>query len=72
MDKLSSYRENVDEAMKKVKNNIDYFDCFGDVFVTQKLKSYLDNVYFEMEKIKLLLLSKEEEYSAKESTSENN
>ena len=62
MDKLTSYRTNVDDAMKKVKNNIDYFDCFGD----------LENIYFEMEKIRLLLLAKEEEYTEKETTSENN
>jgi len=70
MNKLTDYRTNVDDAMKKVKNNIDYFDSFGDVFVTQKLKEYLDNIYAEMEKIRLLLLTKEEEYV--EPSSENN
>jgi hypothetical protein len=72
MDKLTNYRANVDDAMKKVKNNIDYFDCFGEVYVTQKLKEYLDNIYFEMEKIRLLLLAKEEEYTEEVPTSENN
>ena len=72
MDKLANYRTNVDDAMKKVKNNIDYFDCFGEVFVTQKFKEYLENIYFEMEKIRLLLLAKEEEYTEKETTAENN
>lgn len=72
MDKITHYRANVDEAMKKVKNNIDYFDSFGDVYVTQKFKEYLDNIYGEMEKIRLLVLSKEDDFVELEANTDNN
>lgn len=61
MNKLVNYRNDVDLSMKKIKNNIDYFDSFGDVYIPQKCKEYLENIYNEMEKLKLLLLEKEEE-----------
>ena len=64
MNKINRYRINVEEAMKKIKNNSDYFDSFGDVYVTQLFKSYLDNIYDEMEKIRLLVLEKEDDLVA--------
>ena len=64
MNKINRYRINVEEAMEKIKNNSDYFDSFGDVYVTQLFKSYLDNIYDEMEKIRLLVLEKEDDLVA--------
>jgi len=71
MNKINRYRVNVEDAMKKIKNNSDYFDSFGDVYVTQLFKSYLDNIYDEMEKIRLLVLEKEEDLVTLPSNSDN-
>lgn len=71
MNNISNYRNNIDVAMKKIKNNIDYFDSFGDVYVTQKFNEYLGNIYGEMEKLRLLVLSKEEDLVVLEPNSDN-
>ena len=71
MNKITRYRANIDDAMKKVKNNIDYFDSYGDVYVTQKFCEYLNNVYDEMEKLRLLVLSEEDDLVGLEPNSDN-
>ena len=57
---IMRYRNNIDDAMKKVKNNIDYFDSYGDVYVTKKFSEYLNNIYEEMEKLRLLVIVEED------------
>ena len=71
MNKITRYRNNIDDAMKKVKNNIDYFDSYGDVYVAQKFCEYLNNVYDEMEKLRLLVLSEEDDLVVLEPNSDN-
>lgn len=71
MNKISRYRENIDSAMKKVKNNIDYFDSFGDVYVVKKINEYLNNIYDEMERLKLFVLPMEEEFINIDETKNN-
>ena len=71
MNKITRYRVNIDDAMKKVKNNIDYFDSYGDVYVTQKFCEYLNNIYDEMEKLRLLVLSEEDDLVVLEPNSDN-
>ena len=71
MNKITRYRANIDDAMKKVKNNIDYFDSYGDVYVAQKFCEYLNNVYDEMEKLRLLVLSEEDDLVVLEPNSDN-
>ena len=71
MNKVVRYRNNIDDAMKKVKNNIDYFDSYGDVYVTKKICEYLNNIYDEMEKLRLLVLAEEDELVVLETNSDN-
>lgn len=71
MNNVSNYRNSIDVAMKKIKNNIDYFDSFGDLYVTQKFNEYLNNIYSEMEKLRLLVLSKEEDLVVLEPNTDN-
>lgn len=71
MNKITRYRTNIDDAMKKIKNNIDYFDSYGDVYITQKFCEYLNNIYDEMEKLRLLVLSEEDGFVVLESNSDN-
>ena len=52
MSKLTNYIDKIDDAASKIKNNMDYFDSFGEMYIPQKLKDYLSNIYKEMDKVK--------------------
>lgn len=53
MSKLTNYIDKIDAAASKIKNNMDYFDSFGEMYIPKKLKDYLSNIYKEMDKVKI-------------------
>lgn len=55
MNNLDSYKSSLDEVAGKIKNNCNYFSSFGDVYVSKKIKEYLDNIYSELQKVKELI-----------------
>ena len=55
MSKLTNYIDAIDNAAGKIKNNMDYFDSFGEMYIPKKLKEYLSNIYKEMDKVKTIV-----------------
>lgn len=56
MNNTSKYIEDIDDALKKIKNNSDYFNSFGDIYIMNELKNHLDIIYEEINKVKSLAL----------------
>ena len=55
MNSVDSYKSALDAALSKVNNNSNYFASFGDIYIAQKTKEYLDNIAKEIEKTILLI-----------------
>lgn len=49
---LDAYNTKVDSAMNKVKNNIDYFESFGNAFLATKVRENLEAAVDEIERVK--------------------
>lgn len=49
---LDAYNTKVDAAMNKVKNNIDYFESFGNAFLATKVRENLEAAVDEIERVK--------------------
>jgi len=62
INNITKYKNLLSDSLDKVKNNSDYFNSFGDVYITKKIKEYLDNIYGEMEKINSLIIEKEDSF----------
>lgn len=62
MTDITSYRKEIEDSMKRVKNNCDYFASFDDLYIPQKLKEHLDIIYTEMEKIRDIVVEKEKDF----------
>ena len=63
--------DNGKSCVTRIMEDDEYLETLNTK-MQEELKEYLDNIYFEMEKIRLLLLAKEEEYTEEVPTSENN
>ena len=55
MNSVTEYRDNLEKNLERLENNSQYFGKFGDVYITNKVKEYIDNIIAEMEKVEKLL-----------------
>lgn len=62
MNNVVRYKNEIDDVLKKVKNNIDYFDSFGEVYIPVTLKNHLEIIYEEMAKVKEVVTEKENNF----------
>lgn len=60
MNSITRYRNDIDSSLKKIKNNINYLENFGDAYIPQKINDYLEPIYAEMEKLRDLVIEQED------------
>lgn len=60
MNNIIRYRSDIDSSLKKIKNNINYLENFGEAYIPQKINEYLEPIYAEMEKLRDLVLEQED------------
>lgn len=60
MNNIIRYRSDIDSSLKKIKNNINYLENFGEAYIPQKINEYLEPIYVEMEKLRDLVLEQED------------
>lgn len=60
MNNIIRYRSDIDGSLKKIKNNINYLENFGEAYIPQKINEYLEPIYAEMEKLRDLVLEQED------------
>ena len=55
MSKVVDYKKEIEESRKKLLNNSNYLDSFGDFYIAKYLKENVDAIADEMTKIKVLI-----------------
>ena len=60
MNSITRYRNDIDSSLKKIKNNINYLENFGNAYIPQKINDYLEPIYAEMEKLRDLVIEQED------------
>lgn len=55
MNNIDNYKENISSSLDKLKNNSNYFAHFGNIYITQKLKTYVDEIITEVKKVQTLV-----------------
>lgn len=60
MNSITRYRNDIDASLKKIKNNINYLENFGNAYIPQKINDYLEPIYAEMEKLRDLVIEQED------------
>lgn len=55
MSKIADYKKEILDARKKLQNNSNYFDSFGDFYITKFLKENVDGALDEMTIVKFLV-----------------
>lgn len=60
MNSITRYRNDIDSSLKKIKNNINYLENFGNAYIPQKINGYLEPIYAEMEKLRDLVIEQED------------
>ena len=60
MNNITRYRNDIDSSLKKIKNNINYLENFGNAYIPQKINDYLEPIYAEMEKLRDLVIEQED------------
>ena len=60
MNNITRYRNDIDSSLKKIKNNINYLENFGNADIPQKINDYLEPICVEMEKLRDLVIEQED------------
>ena len=60
MNNITRYRNDIDSSLKKIKNNINYLENFGNAYIPQKINDYLEPICVEMEKLRDLVIEQED------------
>lgn len=60
MNNISKYKNNIDDVLNKIENNINYFNNFGDAYIPLTLKGHLEVILEEFNKVKELVDEKED------------
>lgn len=60
MNSITRYRNDIDSSLKKIKNNINYLENFGNAYIPQKINDSLEPIYAEMEKLRDLVIEQED------------
>lgn len=55
MSNIDDYKENINVSLDKLQNNSNYFEHFGNIYIPQKLKSYIDEIIIEVKKVQTLV-----------------
>lgn len=55
MSNIDDYKENINSSLEKLQNNSNYFAHFGNIYIPQKLKVYVDEIITEVKKVQMLV-----------------
>ena len=55
MNSIDNYKENINSSLDKLQNNSNYFAHFGNIYIPQKLKVYVDEIITEVKKVQALI-----------------
>ena len=61
MNSIAKYRDNIEDVVSKLNNNINYFNNFGDAYIPLTLRNHLEVIVEEFNKVNDLLVENEEE-----------
>ncbi len=63
MNSITKYKDNIEDVVNKLNNNINYFNNFGDAYIPLALKSHLEVIVSELNKVKEIAAEKKEDNS---------
>lgn len=61
MNSIAKYKDNIEDVVSKLNNNINYFNNFGDAYIPLTLRNHLEVIVEEFNKVNDLLVENEEE-----------
>ena len=61
MNSISKYKDNIEDVVNKLNNNINYFNNFGDAYIPLTLRNHLEEIVLEFNKVKDLVEEIEED-----------
>lgn len=63
VNNIVKYTNNIEDVISKLNNNINYFNNFGDAYIPLTLKSHLEVIVSELDKVKEIAKEKKEDNS---------
>lgn len=63
MNNIVKYKDNIEEVLNKLNNNINYFNNFGDAYIPVTLKGHLEVIVSELNKVKDIVEEKTDDES---------
>jgi predicted nucleotidyltransferase len=61
MNSITKYKDNIEDVVNKLNNNINYFNNFGDAYIPLTLRNHLEEIVLEFNKVKDLVEEIEED-----------
>ena len=55
MNSITKYKDNIEDVVNKLNNNINYFNNFGDAYIPLTLRNHLEEIVLEFNKVKDLV-----------------
>ena len=52
MNSITKYKDNIEDVVNKLNNNINYFNNFGDAYIPLTLRNHLEEIVLEFNKVK--------------------
>lgn len=60
MNNIDNYKNDIDDVLAKIENNINYFESFGDAYIPLTIKEHLETIVDELNKVKEIVHEKED------------
>lgn len=61
MNSIAKYKDNIEDVVSKLNNNINYFNNFGDAYIPLTLRNHLEVIVEEFNKVNDLLVENEDD-----------